>query len=103
MSLKKTSEAAIKKNRELVCDPMRRSRKLTDRFKQEEAALIMRKLYKDLNYWLKEHYSRPLTEKFSILARFMVGLNESFGDHLYHIEKEIKKTYTFAWDLYTAI
>jgi hypothetical protein len=31
----------------------------------------------------------------SILARFMVGLNESFGDHLYHIDKEIQKTCTF--------
>jgi hypothetical protein len=31
----------------------------------------------------------------SILTRFMVGLNESFGDHLYYIDKEIQKTCTF--------
>jgi hypothetical protein len=31
----------------------------------------------------------------SILARFMVGLNESFGDHVYYIDKEIQNTCTF--------
>lgn len=128
----KTAEAALKENRELVAK-FAKLENWTEGFKKGEAALTMRKLYEDLDYWIKEHYSRSLTEKCSIpshieelsselsdqpfdlmkvlsdvhatlslhifqsiLARFMVGLNENFGDHLYHIDKEIKKTCMFA-------
>lgn len=128
----KMAEAALKENRELVAK-LGEFENWTDCFKKGEAALTMRKLYQDLDYWVKEHYSRGLAEKCSspsdiedlsselndqpfdpmkilsevradlslhifqsILARFMVGLNESFGDHLYHIDKEIKKICMFA-------